>query len=119
VDATPERQRWGKLPEIHLLVCTNERPPGNPKGSCGEKGSVALFDAFKQTAEKLGLRGRVLVNRTNCLKPCSYGPNVVVYPAGTWYHAVTPDDVNEILHAALEGRVVERLVLPSEALSAF
>ena len=34
-------------PERHVLVCLNTRPPGNPKGSCGEKGSEALFDALK------------------------------------------------------------------------
>ena len=31
-------------PERQVLVCVNSRPPGNPKGSCGEKGGQELFD---------------------------------------------------------------------------
>lgn len=122
--ATPEtvkteRPRWGKLPEIHILVCTNERPPGNPKGSCGEKGSVGLFDRFKQEVEARGMRGQVQVNRSNCLKPCAFGPTVVVYPHGSWYGAVALEDVSAILDAELVGEQVERLKLPRAAYESF
>lgn len=114
-----EKTSWGKLPEIHILVCTNERPAGNPKGSCAGRGAVGLFEAFRREIETRGLRGRVLVNRTNCLKPCEFGPTVVVHPAGAWYGGVQPADVPEVLEAALEGRMVDRLRLPEAAHRSF
>lgn len=114
-----EKKTWGKLPELHVLVCTNERPAGNPKGSCAGRGSVALFDALRREVETRGLRGQVLVNRTNCLKPCEYGPTVVVHPLGAWYGGVRAEDAPELLDAALRGEQVERLRLPEEAYRAF
>ena len=42
-------------PERHVLVCTNTRPPGNAKGSCGEKGSEALHYALKDMIRERGL----------------------------------------------------------------
>ena len=60
-------------PERHVLVCLNTRPPGNPKGSCAEKGAEALFDRLKAMVKERGLGERVIVNRTSCLKHCSRG----------------------------------------------
>ena len=31
-------------PSYHILVCTNSRPPGHPRGSCGENGSNTIFE---------------------------------------------------------------------------
>jgi hypothetical protein len=42
-------------PERQILVCVNSRPAGNPKGSCGEKGSQALFDRLKDLLRERGL----------------------------------------------------------------
>jgi (2Fe-2S) ferredoxin len=41
--------------------------------------------------------GEVLVTGTTCLGPCEQGPNVVVYPTGTWYSQVKDSDVAVIL----------------------
>jgi (2Fe-2S) ferredoxin len=41
--------------------------------------------------------GEVLVTGTTCLGPCEQGPNVVVYPTGTWYSQVKDSDVPVIL----------------------
>jgi (2Fe-2S) ferredoxin len=97
-------------PERHLLVCTNARPPGNPKGSCGEKGSEDLFDRLKSMVKDRGLARRVIVNRTSCLKHCSRGITVAVYPDNVWYARVAAEDLPEIVESHLEnGRPVERL----------
>lgn len=114
-----EKRKWGKLPEVHVLVCGNKRPSDSPKGSCAAKGGMELFEAFKEEVEARNLRGRVQINSTNCLKPCGFGPTVVVYPMGAWYGRVQPSDVPEILEAALKGKPVERLQLPPEALETF
>jgi (2Fe-2S) ferredoxin len=100
-------------PERHVLVCLNTRPPGNPKGSCGEKGSEVIFDQLKAAVKARGLGGRVIVNRTNCLKHCSRGITVAVYPENVWYSGVSSADVEEICTSHLEGgKVVERLLMP-------
>jgi (2Fe-2S) ferredoxin len=100
-------------PERQVLVCVNVRPPGNPKGSCGERGSQALFDRLKAILRERGLDGRVMVNRTYCLKHCSRGPTMAVQPDNVWYGAVTPADLDEICTSHLEGgRPVERLLMP-------
>ena len=49
-------------PERHVLVCINERPADNPKGSCAAKGSPALYEQLKAMAKERGLGGRVIVN---------------------------------------------------------
>jgi len=100
-------------PERHVLVCLNLRPPGNPKGSCGEKGSEAVFDALKAMVKERGLGDRVIVNRTNCLKHCSRGITVAVHPDNVWYGGVQQGDLEEIFESHLrEGRPVERLSMP-------
>src|SRR4029450_5522327 len=100
-------------PERHVLVCLNARPPGNPKGSCGEKGSEEVFDRLKSMVKERGLGERVIVNRTNCLKHCSRGITVAVYPENVWYSGVTPADVEAIgRHHLEEGHPVTRLLMP-------
>ena len=100
-------------PERHVLVCTNTRPPGNPKGSCGEKGSEPLFESLKAMVKGRGLSERVIVNKVNCLKHCSRGITLAVYPDNVWYAGVTPADLEEICTSHLEqGRPVTRLDMP-------
>jgi (2Fe-2S) ferredoxin len=100
-------------PERQVLVCVNSRPPGNPKGSCGEKGGQALFDRLKEILRERGLEGRFMVNRTYCLKHCSRGPVVAVQPDNVWYAGVGEADLAEICASHLEGGTpVSRLLMP-------
>jgi (2Fe-2S) ferredoxin len=101
------------VPERHVFVCLNLRPPGNPKGSCADKGAEAVFDRLKAMVKDEGLGSRVIVNRTNCLKHCSEGVTVAVQPDNVWYARVTRADLPEIVGTHLvEGRPVERLLMP-------
>jgi (2Fe-2S) ferredoxin len=100
-------------PERHVLVCTNSRPPGNPKGSCGEKGADALFDELKAMLRERGLADRVMVNRSSCLKHCSQGVTIAVQPDNVWYAKVKPEDLDQLCRGHLEGgRSIERLLMP-------
>ena len=100
-------------PSHHVLVCLNTRPPDNPKGSCGAKGSERVFERLKQTIAERGLKGRVIVSRTGCLKHCSRGVTVAVYPDNVWYAGVGEADLEEICELQLvQGRAVERLLMP-------
>lgn len=99
----------------HVLICTNRRPEGSPKGCCASKGSEELVQAFKEAVTQAGLRGIVRAQGTGCHDACERGPTVAVYgegnPAtGCWYGGVKREDIAEIVHAHLqEGQPVERL----------
>jgi (2Fe-2S) ferredoxin len=74
---------------------------------------VALADALKAMVKERGLGGRVIVSRTSCLKHCSRGITVAVYPDNAWYAKVTEGDLEEICASHLEGgQPVERLAMP-------
>jgi len=100
-------------PQIQILVCTNERPPHSTKPSCGPRGGLEVYRRFKDVVRARGVRDHVMVVRTGCLKHCSQGITVSLWPANLWYHGVTLDDVEEIVEeSVLGGREVERLRMP-------
>lgn len=100
-------------PKVQILVCVNERVPGATKPSCAPKGALQLYRRFKDRVRALGIRDDVMVVRTGCLKHCSQGITVNIWPHNFWYRGVTLDDVDEILEASvLDDREVERLRMP-------
>jgi len=101
-------------PEIQILVCVNERAPQAPKPSCAPRGALEVYRRFKDRVRELGLRDTVMVNRTGCLKHCSRGITVAIWPWNVWYAGVTSDDVDEILARTVlgGGEVVEQLRMP-------
>jgi (2Fe-2S) ferredoxin len=100
-------------PTRHVLVCLNQRPPENPKGSCAAKGSEEVLARLKDLVAERGLKQSVIVNGTRCLKHCSRGVTVAVYPENVWYASVTPEDAAEICDAHLvRGEPLERLFMP-------
>lgn len=97
-------------PVYHILVCTNQRPPGHPRGSCGEAGAMPVLEKIAFGIESKGLFDKVIMSTTSCLGPCSNGPMVIVYPDAVWYCKVRPEDVDEILDQHIgQGKKVERL----------
>jgi len=102
-------------PEKHVFVCTQSRPAGHPRGSCGEKGCAQIWEAFANELESRGLFDKIAITNTGCLGPCSVGANVLVYPEGIMYGKVTAADVAEIFESHLIGGTpVARLQLPPE-----
>jgi (2Fe-2S) ferredoxin len=98
-------------PRYHIIVCTNSRPPGHPKPSCGAQGSAALLMAFNMGLMQRGIQpGDVLVTGSACLGPCEQGPTIVVYPDGVWYSKVSEADVSTILDEHIgKGTPVQKL----------
>jgi (2Fe-2S) ferredoxin len=105
------------IPRVQILVCTNERPPESGKPSCLPRGSLKVYRRFKDRVRALGLRDEVIVTRTGCLKHCSQGISVGIWPWNLWYRRVTVDDVDVILATTVQGdgAAVERLRLPADA----
>ena len=90
-------------PEIHVFICSQARPAGHPRGSCGEKGAMPLLQAFSEKLIAAGLTNKVSLVATGCMGPCRAGANVLVYPGGTLYMAVTPEDIDPIIQGHLIG----------------
>lgn len=99
----------------YLFVCTNERPPGSVKGSCGGKGSNQIFAKLKALLHARGLAEvEVRACRSSCLDVCWGGPIIAVEPDDYFYGAVTEADLPEIVEALANGDRVDRLVVPPE-----
>lgn len=100
-------------PTRHVFVCSQQRPPNHPRGSCAAQGSSALLQAFWAELQKRNAYEQVGITYSGCLGPCDGGPNVLVYPEGVLYQRVTAADVNEIFDQHLvQGQTVERLRAP-------
>ncbi len=92
----------------HVLICGGT--------GCTSSGSKTLQEAFNQSLADFGLTEEIKMVQTGCFGLCALGPIVIVYPDGTFYSRVTPDDVKEIVEEhLLKGRIVERLVYRDEA----
>lgn len=102
-------------PERHVFVCTQARPPGHPRGSCGQRGCAAVAEEFWYQLQARDLFGRIAVTTAGCLGPCGYGPNILVYPEGVMYGNVAKEDVAGIIEDhLLGGQPVERLQVPAD-----
>lgn len=102
-------------PEKHVFVCSQQRPPGHPRGSCAEKGCREVVDEFYLQLQSRQCLDRVAVTVTGCIGPCGTGPNVLVYPEGVMYGGVRKEDVSAIFEEhLLGGTPVERLKVPAD-----
>ena len=87
----------------HVLICGGT--------GCTSSGSKTLQEAFNNSLEKFGLTEEIKMVQTGCFGLCALGPIVIVYPDGTFYSRVTPEDVDVIVEEhLLKGRIVDRLV---------
>jgi (2Fe-2S) ferredoxin len=101
-------------PAKHVFVCTQMRPPGHPRGSCGANGGGIVFQEFLQQFEKRGLWGKYAVTSCGCIGTCGQGVSVLVYPEGVMYGGIGKDDVTEIIEQhLLKDQPVERLKAPA------
>ena len=91
------------LVRAHVLVCAGT--------GCTSGGSLKVIAKFKDEVKAAGLEKEVAVVETGCQGFCEHGPLVIIYPEGTFYTHVTPEDVPEIVSEhLLKGRIVGRLL---------
>ncbi len=87
----------------HVLVCGGT--------GCTSSGSQAIREKLAEELKNKGLDEEVKIVQTGCFGLCALGPIMIIYPEGTFYSRVTPDDIPEIVSEhLLKGRIVERLV---------
>jgi (2Fe-2S) ferredoxin/SAM-dependent methyltransferase len=92
----------------HVYACDQRKPEGLP--CCAARGSATVLEALRNELRAQGLLDAVQLTTCGSLGLCERGPNLVVYPEGTWYSGVAAADVPEIVREHLRnGRPVARL----------
>ncbi len=93
----------------HVFVCEQQKPEGVP--CCAPRGAAGVIEELRAQVARQGVAEAVQITVCGSLGLCERGPNMVVYPEGTWYSGVQRGDVAEIVESHFrKGRVVERLV---------
>lgn len=88
--------------DAHVLVCQG--------GDCKKRGAKDTRKAFKSELRAAGMNGEVRVDCVDCLGLCKQGPNVIVYPSGTWYLGLDEGRVPEVVDQHIQnGAPVEDL----------
>ena len=88
----------------HIFICTNERDEGD---CCGRRGALQLLKTIKHELRERGLdhEGGMMANKSGCFGRCGEGPNVVVYPGGTWHRIQSAEQALALSDALqLQGR---------------
>ena len=87
----------------HVMVCGGT--------GCTSSNSAAVIAEFEKQLQEKGLDKEVKVVRTGCFGLCEAGPVCIVYPEGSFYAHVTPENVTKIVDEHLiKGRIVKDLL---------
>lgn len=91
------------IKKTHILVCGGT--------GCSSGNSKLIAEKFAQSLKNHGVMEDTDLIMTGCFGLCARGPIVVVYPDGSFYQHVKPEDVEEIVSQHIVGgKPVDRLM---------
>ncbi|MDR2599201.1 MAG: NADH-quinone oxidoreductase subunit NuoF [Oscillospiraceae bacterium] len=87
----------------HIMLCSGT--------GCVASGCHSVSDAIEAEIKAVGLENEVKIVHTGCFGLCALGPIMIIYPEGSFYAEVKPEDCKEIVDEhLLKGRIVKRLL---------
>lgn len=92
----------------HLFLCVGPN-------CCTPEQGLASWEYLKRRLNELGMvapAGDVYRTKVGCFRICRGGPIGVVYPDGTWYCNLVPENIERVIQEHLvRGRPVAELVI--------
>jgi (2Fe-2S) ferredoxin len=92
----------------HVFLCIGK--PLNADGTqppacCSREDGLKAWKHLQNRLAELGLttpKGNVHRTKAECLRLCQKGPIAVVYPEGTWYGDLTPENIDRLIESHLK-----------------
>jgi len=92
-----------RLYRSNVLICHGT--------GCTASQADGVHEMLKQEIRRQKLEDEIQIVQTGCRGFCAMGPIVMIYPDGTFYCQVGPEDVAHLVEETLlKGRLVERLL---------